>query len=62
LRSATSFSIASTSGASICAIHARRPDDQATCNPEVYGKINSLIRERCDIVINDSTGEAWMAI
>jgi 3-keto-5-aminohexanoate cleavage enzyme len=43
-------------GASICALHARRPDDQATCNPEVYGKMNSLIREKCDIIINNSTG------
>ena len=43
-------------GASIVAVHARRPDDQATCNPEIYGRINNLIRERCDIVINNSTG------
>ena len=43
-------------GASIVAVHARRPDDLATCNPEVYGQINNLIRERCDIVINNSTG------
>jgi len=43
-------------GASIVAVHARRPDDQATCNPEVYGRINNLIRERCDIIINNSTG------
>jgi 3-keto-5-aminohexanoate cleavage enzyme len=43
-------------GASIVAVHARRPDDQATCNPEIYGRINKLIRERCDIIINNSTG------
>jgi len=44
-------------GASIAAIHARRPgDDGATCNPEIYSHINSLIRERCDIIINNSTG------
>ena len=43
-------------GASIVAVHARRPDDQATCSPEVYGRINKLIRERCDIIINNSTG------
>lgn len=43
-------------GASIVAVHARRPDDQATCDPAVYGRINNLIRERCDIVINNSTG------
>ena len=43
-------------GASIAAIHARRADDQATCDPEVYGRINELVRERCDIIINNSTG------
>ncbi len=43
-------------GASIAAIHARRPDDQATCNPEIYRRINALVRQRCDIVINNSTG------
>jgi 3-keto-5-aminohexanoate cleavage enzyme len=43
-------------GASIAALHARRPDDQATCNAEIYKRINGLIRERCDIVINNSTG------
>ncbi|GAB3577301.1 3-keto-5-aminohexanoate cleavage protein [Amycolatopsis endophytica] len=43
-------------GASIAALHARRPDDEATCDPTVYRKINDLIRERCDIVLNNSTG------
>ena len=43
-------------GASIVAVHARRPDDQATCNPDVYRRINALIREKCDIIINNSTG------
>jgi uncharacterized protein (DUF849 family) len=43
-------------GASICALHARRPDDQATCNPEIYAAMNQLIRDRCDIIINNSTG------
>lgn len=43
-------------GASIVAVHARRPDDEATTNPAIYGRINSLIRERCDIIINNSTG------
>lgn len=43
-------------GASIAAIHARRPDDQATCNPAIYGRINELVRAKCDIVINNSTG------
>ena len=43
-------------GASLVAVHARRPDDEATCNPEIYRKINGLIREKCDIIINNSTG------
>jgi 3-keto-5-aminohexanoate cleavage enzyme len=43
-------------GAAIAALHARRPDDQATCNAEIYRAINSRIRECCDIVINNSTG------
>lgn len=43
-------------GASIAALHARRPDDQATCNAEIYRDINTRIRSRCDIIINNSTG------
>ncbi len=43
-------------GASIVAVHARRPDDQATCNPDIYRRINELIRAKCDIIINNSTG------
>ena len=43
-------------GASICALHARRADHLATCDPAIYGRMNALIRERCDIVINNSTG------
>ncbi|MEU3982342.1 3-keto-5-aminohexanoate cleavage protein [Streptomyces sp. NPDC026672] len=43
-------------GASIVALHARRPDDGATCDPEIYRRINDLVRSRCDIVINNSTG------
>lgn len=46
----------SKAGASIVAIHARRPDDQATCDPAIYRRINQLVSERCDIVINNSTG------
>ncbi len=38
------------------ALHARRPDDEATCNASIYRRINTLIRQRCDIVINNSTG------
>ncbi|MEM9740893.1 MAG: 3-keto-5-aminohexanoate cleavage protein [Pseudomonadota bacterium] len=43
-------------GASVVAVHARRPDDTATCDSEIYRDINARIRERCDIVINNSTG------
>jgi 3-keto-5-aminohexanoate cleavage enzyme len=43
-------------GASIAAIHARRPDDQATCNGDIYRDINDRIRAKCDIILNNSTG------
>lgn len=43
-------------GAAIAALHARRPDDEATCNAAIYQDINTRIRERCDIIINNSTG------
>jgi 3-keto-5-aminohexanoate cleavage enzyme len=44
-------------GASIAAIHARRPGDfEATCNPEVYAEINTLTRNKTDVIINNSTG------
>lgn len=43
-------------GAAIAALHARRPDDQATCNAAIYQDINDRIRAKCDIIINNSTG------
>ena len=43
-------------GAAVAALHARRPDDEATCNADIYRDINTRIRERCDIIINNSTG------
>jgi uncharacterized protein (DUF849 family) len=43
-------------GACIAALHARRPDDGATCNADIYRDINDRVRARCDIVINNSTG------
>ena len=43
-------------GASVAAIHARRPDDGATCNADIYRDINTRIRAHSDIVINNSTG------
>ena len=42
-------------GASIAALHARRPDDQATCDPAIYAEINRLIRAmRCGDAMSDS--------
>jgi uncharacterized protein (DUF849 family) len=43
-------------GASIAALHARRADGEATCDPGIYRGINDLVRARCDIVVNNSTG------
>ena len=43
-------------GASLVAVHARRKDDLATCEPAIYREINGLIRAKCDIIINNSTG------
>ncbi|MBN3857858.1 3-keto-5-aminohexanoate cleavage protein [Paraburkholderia sp. Ac-20340] len=43
-------------GASVVAVHARRPDDEATCDPAIYSQINRLIRDKCDIILNNSTG------
>ena len=43
-------------GASLVAVHARRPDDEATCEPSIYTRINRLIRDKCDIILNNSTG------
>ena len=34
-------------GASVVALHARRAsDDEATCDPKVYGRMNELIRSK----------------
>lgn len=43
-------------GASVVAVHARREDGLATCNASIYREINARIRDKCDIVINNSTG------
>jgi 3-keto-5-aminohexanoate cleavage enzyme len=53
---AQSVHLAFKAGASVAALHARRPDDQATCNASIYADINTRIRARCDIIINNSTG------
>ncbi|TWA98911.1 3-keto-5-aminohexanoate cleavage enzyme [Bradyrhizobium stylosanthis] len=38
------------------ALHARRTNDGATCNPKIYQVINSRILKKCCIIINNSTG------
>ncbi len=43
-------------GASVAALHARRRDDQATCDTQIYEEINRLIRSRSDVILNNSTG------
>lgn len=43
-------------GASVAALHARKPDDTATCDGEIYADMNARIRDRCDVIINNSTG------
>jgi uncharacterized protein (DUF849 family) len=43
-------------GASVVAVHARRPDDEATCDAATYRSINEKIRAKCDIIVNNSTG------
>ena len=40
-------------GASVVALHARRPDDGATCDPAIYRDMNQRIRAAgCDIVLD----------
>ncbi|MGC0366281.1 3-keto-5-aminohexanoate cleavage enzyme [Rhodococcus sp. 27YEA15] len=53
---ATDVARCHSAGASVAALHARLPDDQATCDGDIYRRMNTLIRERCDIVLNNSTG------
>ncbi|MBS4021004.1 MAG: 3-keto-5-aminohexanoate cleavage protein [Dethiobacter sp.] len=43
-------------GAAIVHIHARDDKNKVTSDPEVYKRIHSMIRERCDIILQDSTG------
>ncbi|MEM9436696.1 MAG: 3-keto-5-aminohexanoate cleavage protein [Pseudomonadota bacterium] len=43
-------------GASVVAVHARKPDDTATCDEAIYRDINERIRAKCDIIVNNSTG------
>ncbi len=43
-------------GVAVVHIHGRNPDGKVTSDPEVYKKIHKLIREKCDVIIQDSTG------
>jgi len=45
-------------GASIAHIHARMPDGTPTQSKEVYAEIKRLVEERCDIIVQFSTGGA----
>jgi 3-keto-5-aminohexanoate cleavage enzyme len=42
-------------GAAIAHLHARKPDGAPTTDPNIYREINRLVRERCDIIINNSS-------
>ncbi len=44
------------SGAAIVHIHARDEDENPTGDPKVYDKIHELIRKKCNIILQDSTG------
>ena len=43
-------------GAAIAHIHARDPEGRPTADSAIYRRIHDLIRERCDIVLQDTTG------
>jgi 3-keto-5-aminohexanoate cleavage enzyme len=43
-------------GAAAVALHARRTDDLATCDPAIYRDINAQVRAQCGIIIGNSTG------
>jgi len=45
-------------GASIVHLHARHKDGKPTQNPEIYNEMIKLIKERCNIIIQISTGGA----
>lgn len=45
-------------GASIVHLHARNPDGSPTQDKEIYRQIIAAVRERCDVIIQVSTGGA----
>lgn len=47
---------ARAAGAAIVHLHARDPDGRPTGDAAIYREIHRLIRSRCDVVIQDTTG------
>ncbi len=45
-------------GASIVHIHTRDKDGRSSCDADTFGEINSLIRARCDLILQNSTAPA----
>ena len=43
-------------GAAIVHIHARNPDGSTTGSSAIFGDIHRRIREKCDLILQDSTG------
>jgi 3-keto-5-aminohexanoate cleavage enzyme len=43
-------------GAAIVHIHARDAQGRITTDPNIYRRINDLIRDQCDLIINNTTG------
>lgn len=43
-------------GAAIVHLHARGKDGLMSDNPEIYNQIHQLIREKCDLITQDTTG------
>ena len=43
-------------GAAIVHIHGRDETGRVTADPQVYREIHALIRDKCDIILQDSTG------
>lgn len=47
---------AAEAGAAVAHVHARGPDELPTADPATYAQIAREIRQRCDIVVQASTG------
>ncbi len=43
-------------GAAIVHLHARTPDGEPTCSPDIYAEIVQKVKARCDVVTQVSTG------